>query len=132
MEQLSTIIVSAAPPPKHVAVPIANARAAATAPLASATTATPTAPEERSERLAKATIHETVRDRIAATGRIGEQLAAADGRIAERLVHEFRFEQHQRVDDIQRCPAEEELQHNDEQHLDDAPAILHVLLGIGP
>lgn len=75
-------------------------------------------------RFPKAPVHETVGDRIAARRRIGEQLKVADGRVAKGLIHKLLIEQSNGVDDIQWCPTDEELQHHDKQHLDDALFIL--------
>lgn len=52
-------------------------------------------------------------------------------RIAERLVDGLRIEQRNRVDDVQRCPANEKLQHDNEEHLDDTLLVLQTFLGVG-
>lgn len=98
---------------------------------AEATAQPPAAQKHIRAGLAEAAIHEAVRDRIAAARRVGEQLQKRDRLVADVLVHQIRIEDDQRVDGVQRRPADEELQHDDEQHLDDALLVLKTLLGVG-
>lgn len=54
-----------------------------------------------------------------------------DRLVAKRLINDLRVEQRNGVDDVQRCPADEELQHHHEQHLDDAFFVLQALFRVG-
>lgn len=51
---------------------------------------------------------------------------------ADCVVDEPGIEQRERVDDVQRRPADEELQHDDEQHLDHPLLVLQTLFGVRP
>lgn len=79
------------------------------------------APKQVEKGLAKAAVHETVRDRVAAAGRVGEQLEKANACVGEVLVQDFRHAEHGHgVDDIQRRPAYKELDDDHGQHLNHA------------
>jgi len=88
------------------------------------------ASEEIQERLTEANVHKAIRDGIAARRRIGQQLEEAYRSVAEVLVDNFMIKQRDCVDYVERRPADEELQHNDEQHLDDALLVEQTLLGV--
>lgn len=90
-----------------------------------------TAAEHVEERLAEAGVHEAVRDGVAAARAVGQQLKETDAGVAEARVDGHVVEQGDRVDDVQRRPAQEELEHQHEQHLDDALLAQQVLLGVG-
>lgn len=94
--------------------------------------ARPEAPKQVQEGLPEATAHEAVRDGVAAGRGVRQQLEETDGRVAQVVVHGARPEQGHRVDDVERCPAQEELQHDHEQHLDDALLVHQTLLHVGP
>lgn len=72
--------------------------------------------EEAEERLAKLSIHEAIRDWIAATRYVGQQLYQADPRAADGRIHEIWREKIPSIDHVQRCPADEKFQHDHEQH----------------
>ena len=72
--------------------------------------------EEAEERLTKLSVHEAIRDRIAATRHVGKQLYQADPRAADRRIHEIWREKIPGIDHVQRCPADEKFQHDHEQH----------------
>jgi len=80
----------------------------------------------------EAGVHEAVGDRVAAAGGVGQQLQETDGRVVHVLVHRRPQEHGHRVDHVQRCPADEELQHQDEQHLDHPLLALQALAFVGP
>lgn len=86
------------------------------------------APERCQKRLSEPRIHETVGDGIATRRRIGHRLAQADAAAAQDPVHRRRIEQASRYDNINRCPAHEELYNDNEQHKDD-PALAGERLG---
>ena len=88
------------------------------------------AAERRQEGLAEARVHEAVGDGVAAGGAEAEQVAPADAGAAQRAVHGREVVQRRRVDDVQRRPAHEELEHHHEQHLDDAPLAGQRALGV--
>lgn len=98
---------------------------------AAALRAAPPAPEHVQERLAEAGVHEAVRDGVAAARAVGQQLEEADARVAEARVDGPVVEQGDRVDHVQRRPAQEELEHQHEQHLDHALLAQQVLFGVG-
>lgn len=74
--------------------------------------------EKPEERLAKFSVHETVRDGIAAAGDVGKQLHEADAGATDDRVHEVRREKVPRIDYVQWRPAHEELQDYHEEHSD--------------
>lgn len=88
--------------------------------------------EKPEERLAKFSVHETVRDGIAAAGYVGEQLHEADAGATYDRVHEVRREKVPRIDYVQRRPADEELQDYHEEHPDHLqhPAWKHSIRGV--
>lgn len=91
------------------------------------------AAEQVEERLAKAPVHEAVRDWIATTGRVGEQLEEADARIGDGLVQHVGHPEHgHRVDDVERGPAHEKLDNDHGQHLNHALLVQQALLHVGP
>ena len=57
-------------------------------------------------------------------------MTPADARAAQCPVHGREIVQRHRVDDVQRRPADEELEHHHEQHLDDAPLAGQRALGV--
>lgn len=90
------------------------------------------APEQIEERLAEAPVHEAVRNWITPAGRVGEQMHVRDeGGDAEVLVQQMRLERCNRVDNVQRRPANEKLEHDHEEHLNDALLVLQAFLGVG-
>lgn len=114
------------------ATDVHHAAHGAVTPVAATPRARPEAPEQVQEGLPEAAAHEAVRDRIAAGGGVRQQLEETDGRVAQIVVHGARPEQGHRVDDVQGRPAQEELQHDHEQHLDDALLVHQTLLHVGP
>lgn len=72
--------------------------------------------EEAEERLAKLSVHEAIRDWIATTRYVGQQLYQADPRAADGRIHEIWREKIPGIDHVQRCPADEKFQHDHEQH----------------
>lgn len=100
---------------------LASSAKASCAACSSSSTSTNRHPRQSLKGIDKgppeAGVHETVCDRIAAGRRVGQELEEADGRIVHVLVHHRSNQHRQRVDHIERGPADEELQHQDEQHL---------------
>lgn len=74
--------------------------------------------EEAEERLAKFSVHETVRDGVAAAGDVGQQLHQADAGATDDRVHQLGLEEIPGIDHVQRRPAHEELEDYDEEHPD--------------
>lgn len=74
--------------------------------------------EKAKEGLSKLSVHETVRDRIAATGNVGEQLYQADARTTDDGIHQLWCKKIPRIDHVQRCPADKKFQHDYKQHPD--------------
>jgi len=74
--------------------------------------------EKPEERLAKFSVHETVRDGIAAAGDVGKQLHETDAGATDDRVHEVRREKVPCIDHMQRRPAHEEFQDYYEEHPD--------------
>lgn len=74
--------------------------------------------EKPEECLAKFSVHETVRDGIAATRDIGQQLHQTNAGATDDRVYQFGREKVPRIDHVQRRPAYEELEDYDEEHPD--------------
>lgn len=74
--------------------------------------------KEPEECLAKFSVHETIRDGIAAAWDVGQQLHQADAGATDDRVHQFGREKVPRIDHVQRRPAHEELEDYHEQHPD--------------
>lgn len=74
--------------------------------------------EESEERLAKFFVHETVRDGIAATGDVSQQLHQTDAGATYDRVHKLGREKVPRIDHMQRRPAHEEFQNYHKEHPD--------------
>lgn len=76
------------------------------------------------ETLQELLIHEAVGDGVAAGGRVREQVHEGNPDGAQRPVHLLGNVETHDVDDEDRRPAEEELEHHHEEHAD------HMLLGL--
>lgn len=74
--------------------------------------------EEPEECLAKFSVHETVRDGIAAARDVCQQLNQANAGATDDRVHQFGWEKVPRIDYVQRCPAHEELEDYYKEHPD--------------
>lgn len=74
--------------------------------------------EETEERLAKFSVHETVRDGIAAARDVSQQLHQANTGATDDRVHQLGGEEVPRIDHMQRRPADEELEDDHEEHPD--------------
>lgn len=74
--------------------------------------------EEAEERLAKFSVHETVRDGIAAARDVSQQLHQADAGATHHRVDQFGREEVPGIDHVQRRPADEELEDYHEEHPD--------------
>lgn len=79
---------------------------------------TAVAVEKAEERLAKFSVHETVRDGIAAARDVSQQLHQANAGAADDRVHQVGSEEVPRIDHMQRCPAHEKLKDYHEEHSD--------------
>lgn len=64
-------------------------------------------------------VHETIGDGITAPASVGQQMAEADGFIADGFVNKLGPKQGQGVDDVKWGPGNEKFQNHDEQHFDD-------------
>lgn len=89
------------------------------------------APEEMQKRLPETAIHEAVRDGIAATGRIRQQLKETNRGVSQIIVNDGRIEQDKSVDGVERRPADEELQDYGKEHFDDAFLVQETAFGVG-
>lgn len=104
---------------------------AAISAVPSATGTGPETAEQIEEGFPETATHKTVRYGIATRRRVGQQLEEADGRVAQIVVDGARPEQGHRVDHVQRCPADEKLQHHYEEHFDDAFFVRQTLFHVG-
>lgn len=76
------------------------------------------AAEELEKRLTKFSVHEAIRDGIATTGDVGQQLHQADAGATDDGVHQIGREDVPRIDYVQRRPTHEEFQDYHEEHTD--------------
>lgn len=123
--------------PPHSAATVAptghveTAHGTAISAVPSTTGTGPETAEQIEESLPETATHEAVRYGIAARRRVGQKLEEADGRVAQVVVDGARPEQGHRVDHVQRCPADEKLQHYYEEHFDDAFFVRQTLFHVG-
>lgn len=88
------------------------------------------ATEQIEEGFAKASVHKTIRNWIAAGRGICQQLAETNGGVAKCVVDEFRIEERHGVYYVEGSPADEEFENDYEQHFDDTLLVLEIFLDV--
>lgn len=88
-------------------------------------------PKHINKRLPEPAVHEAIRDWVATARRVCQKLKETDARVSEVIVNDRRIKKDQRVDRVERRPADEELEHHGKEHLDDALLIEEAPLRVG-
>ena len=89
------------------------------------------APKGRDEALPEVPVHETVRDWVAARGHVRQKMDETFGHRRDLVLGAVAVEHDPRGDDVGGRPADEELEDDGEQHLDDASFGRTTLLAVG-